>query len=201
MGELSDLPKSWLQAIPQFLRRERGLRRLFMATAYGRGSSRKPIHGGEIDAAPTSTCLPARRAKPQSKSTCPTRIYSVWRVQRPRNQLDEQLHRRADRFGLHHRRYERPGRRMVPNPDRSARPADQSGAMPTPFRRQAVVLHLPLHEPPRIGVVEAARRPLFRMSTEVGTASGLCFTIPEPRRQSASRTGENQFAAVLDWWV
>ena len=51
---------------------------------------------------------------------------------------------------------------------------------PRHYRRQAVVFHLPLDEPTRIGVVEATRRSLFRVSAGMGAASRLRLAIFQP---------------------
>jgi len=49
-----------------------------------------------------------------------------------------------------------------------------------PFRRSPMVLRLPLHEPARVGAVDAARRALLRLSRELGAAGGLRLAISQP---------------------
>ena len=63
-----------------------------------------------------------------------------------------------------------------------------------------MVLYLPLHELPLIGAVEAARCARLCLSAKMGAASGLRLSILDASGSGTPGQGEDQFAAVLDWW-
>jgi hypothetical protein len=71
--------------------------------------------------------------------------------------------------------------------------------MPAPLRRQAVVFHMPVHEPPRLRAVEAFWRTRLCLSAEMATTSCVLVPIPDGNGPCSLWPGEDQFAPMFDW--
>src|SRR5262245_34367664 len=69
-----------------------------------------------------------------------------------------------------------------------------------PLRWQAVVFHVPLHEPPRIRAVEAARCPRLCLAAGMGTTSRIFIAIPDGDGPRSPGKSEDQFAPLLNGW-
>lgn len=84
---------------------------------------------------------------------------------------------------------------MVSHQGRHARSADYLDAAASAFRRASMVLRMSDHEPPRVGVVDAAGRAELPQSAGMGTAGRLRFAIRMQQRSDLAREGEDQSTA------